>query len=282
MKKLLKALMLMALVVGVSSCGKENKSGGGDSPAATPAPTPVVATSTASNYTNYERIKNYYAAKSLAENTTVDMPIYHVGPYFRSNSNTTASIDFGICFQFLGYQSGDCDNNNYNTNQLYTMINNGRYLELDSVTAEEITGQKAYEVDGDDFKYKNFKYNKTSNFYTDMIGDNMLSYNSVAVSAASILLSDGRTIWADYIEYYSQDGSFVKGYVVASELPLIANPVGVTESYQGRKVEFIGALKFAGKFRVISMRVEPHRYDRDSNTNAESFFPLPLVEFHVP
>lgn len=254
MRNLVKILMLVAMIFVLAACGKENESGSGSSGGSS-SDDWYNQDQSGQNYGDYNKLKNYYNSKSLASGVSNNMVVYHLGQAFGGTSlgSSSSSFEFGFCFNFFGELKGDCDQYTGGTN-LYSIVEKGEYKVVKSASAGSLNIDVATSVSGNMFQFTNGSFNRNDTLFRDMLNLDNRAVAKVVITEAQVYLTSGKKIAADYVEYFYDDGSQdVDGYVLSSELPIIANPVAVTNNY-----DLEGILSFAGNNTIKSVTVNIH------------------------
>lgn len=265
MKNLGKLFIMGAMVLALASCGKENKSGGSEPAAPAAVANPTTGNASGINYKTYAEIKKAYTTKDFNIGTTNNMVIYHIGPDYGGqsfgNSNIDLNFDFGFCINFFGHMSGDCEQNNNQSDQYAEVLSRGEYKVVNSSTKDVVKLDVATEVSGNGFIFTEKTFDRQDEFYKAMLNLDGKSVKIVVVKQAEVTLTDGKALKADYVEYFYSDGS-VEGFVLSNELPLIANPIASTKEH-----DLVGALSFSGSKTIGKITVNIHEVDHDLQTN---------------
>lgn len=263
MKKLFRVIALGAMVLALASCGKENESGGSSSSGSSTQDWYNQGGS-GENFGDYSQLKSYYSSKALNSGVSNNMVVYHIGPEFGGDNfgGVNFNLDFGFCFNLFGELKGDCDQ--YNQGQdLGVIVDKGEYKVVRSSTSSSVNVDVATGSSNGVFNFVNASYTRNDALFREMLNMDNRPVAKVVVSQAQVYLTDGKKVNADYIEYFYNDGSQeVKGYIVSQELPIIANPLAVTDNY-----DLTGVLSFSGSQTIRSVQVTIHDLQYDYMTN---------------
>lgn len=281
MKKLFWMILSIGLVFGVSSCGKSNSSGGGGV-----APSNTSTVTSAANLTDYESIKNYYLNKNLSEGLSENMVIYHIGEAFGGSnvfSVNYSDIDlsdifdfnFDYCINLFGKLKGDCANNQSNyTSNLTDVTKKGEYKVVKSIAADSVNYDVATGMSSYGLNFQGASFNRDDALFSSMLNLAGKSVAKVVVSDAKVYItqtnSDGTTseqreITAKYVEYFFMDNT-IEGYILSSDLPVIANPIAVTKNHNLK-----GTLSLVGSIKVVSIAATIHTLQLDPYTGTYDY-----------
>ncbi len=251
MRKFFRIILIGAFILGLQSCGKEEGGGGSSSSS-------NGVSSSGSDYSSYEEVKSAFSSMSLSSGVSTDMVVYHIGSAYGATSTVNNGGSANYCIRFFGYTSGDCSSNsNANTAQLISVLNNGEYMVVDSVASDSVTVSKAVDVNDYGFDFEADTYTRNNDIYQQMLGLDGTSVLKRVVSDATITVyntSSGAstTLRGNYVEHFYSNGS-VNGFVLSNALPVISNPVLITEDYTAT-----GALKYSGNYQVRSISINYH------------------------
>ena len=128
---------------------------------------------------------------------------------------------------------------------------------VDSVASDSVTVSKAVDVNDYGFDFEADTYTRNNDIYQQMLGLDGTSVLKRVVSDATITVyntSSGAstTLRGNYVEHFYSNGS-VNGFVLSNALPVISNPVLITEDYTAT-----GALKYSGNYQVRSISINYH------------------------
>lgn len=261
MKTIMKNVLMLALVMGLASCGK-NSSGGGSSSSSTPVTNGGDSTSNVDSSQNQnpqsistiESLRQAFANKSMSEGLSANMAVYHVGPTYAGYSSGF-NVEVSGCINLIFWSAGDCDGYSQ-ADYLQDIVDNGAFRIVKSSGQDDLTYEKAIGVSGGDFVVRQKSYSRSSDRYVKMLGLDQTSYSGYGaksiVSSANVRLSNGQQIEAYLVEHFS--GYSTSRYVVSPKLPIFANPVAVLDSYGN----FTGALKSVGNTNVNYIQVNLH------------------------
>lgn len=268
-----KILVLGFTVLSLISCGKDNASGGGSSSSSSS----TSVSSVGKNYKTYAQIKDAYTKMKLDSGVSKNMVVYHVGPDYGGESlmNNTPTVDFsdlfdfsfGYCININGELKGDCADNQYNqtqNNELQNIVNRGEYKVVRSDSSKSVAFDYATGVFGPGFQFAQATYDRNDPIYKEMLKLDGKSVVKVVISEAQITILEGtktKQIKADYVEYFYSDYS-LKGFVLSTALPLIANPIANTQNH-----DLTGVLSFSGNKTIKSISVNIHDIQYDYMTN---------------
>ena len=263
MRNVTKLILMGVMILSLVSCGKKNESGGGSSSSSS---SDWYNQGSGNNgYGDYNTLKNYYNTKSLSSGTSSNMVIYHIGSAFGGtgfSNNNSFEFDFGFCINLFGVLKGDC--NQYNpTNSLIDIVNKGEYKVIKAVSSSSLTIDVANGVSGNSFTFSPYTFNRSDSLFREMLNLDNIAVQKAVVSKATVYLTNGTKIDADYVEYFFNDtNQTVKGYVLSPDLPVLANPIAVTKNY-----DLTGVLNFAGSKTIRSISVNVHDLQYDYMTN---------------
>ena len=275
MKKLFGFTLTVLVAMGVSGCGKDNKTGSKNK--TVPAGTTVNTSNNPANFANYDQLRSYYESYSMSTRLSSNMVVYHIGPIyggdnlFNSYNDFNFDLDFGYCINLFGTLKGDCGSNqsSNNSSSLSYFIERGEYKIIrghaeNNVNYDRITKSSNA---GNDFQAE--QYDRNNEVYREMLNLSGDPVDKIVITKADVQVSERdsngnfktdsngnlivKTIKADYVEYFFTNKP-MEGYVISNELPLVANPIART-----REHEFIGALSFADIYNISYIKVDTHR-----------------------
>jgi len=236
MKNFGKLFMLSALALTLVSCGD---SAGTPGPAAASTATTGISTQT---FTTIEPLRSFYKNRSNSSGLSNGMTVYHVGAEYGANYSNNFSFDFDFDFCF-----NDCQSQQ--NNQLESIVNNGEYKVIKSVSGETVSYDEATGSDGNNFIFVNRTYSKQDSLFTEMLNLDGVTYSEVKVTAVTIRLSNNKTMQGNLIKYLSYGGYVNKAYVVSAELPNFANPVAILNSYGS----YTGRLESFNNVKIVEI-----------------------------
>lgn len=256
MKNFRNLIVFGFLTLSLISCGNGNSSGGGGDSSTSSSSSNDVS-SDGNNYTSYDELKNAYTSMDLAAGLTDDMPVYHIGPAF-GGTNFNSGFDFSLDFTFnhcsiiFGEVSGDCNGNGANSIDYQSIVDQGQYKIIRSRSSSSLDLDTADGVSNQGFTYTSGSYDRNDSLYREMLNLDDDSVAKVVISKATVRLDNGNTINADYVEYFYTNGE-LKGFVLSNALPLIANPIAITDRHSVR-----GYLEFSGNKKISTIQVNIH------------------------
>lgn len=273
MRNLSKLVVTGFMVLALISCGKENGSGGGSSSSSSSSS----LSSSGKVYKNLTEIRNAFDKMSLVSGVKENMVIYHIGPDFGGQDFVTQiedfdfsdlfDFDFNYCININGDLSGECENFQGPTqnNQLIDIINRGEYKVVKTLDKNGLGVDFANEVFAQGFGFERATYSKDDELYKAMLRYDGKSTVKIIVSEAKMTIRDKsnkvKEIKGNYIEYFYSDYS-LKGFVVSTALPVLANPIATTQNH-----DLTGVLSFSGEMTVQSVQVNIHDIEYDVFTN---------------
>ena len=285
MRDLTKILMVTSLALILSSCGKENKSGGGGGDTVAPVTVAPVSptdwynagTSTVLNTENYNRLRSYYEGKSFAWGVGANTHVYHLGSAFGGSplgygqSGFDFDLDYNYCIDLFGYKKGNCSQTQYSGYQVdyADIMKKGEYKVLLSADANMIRFNLATSASSQSFGYTENTFDRNDTLYRRMLNLDASPVRATVISKAivktvpidAVGTSNPTVIKADYVEYFFEDG-FVEGYIISDDLPMISNPVAVTERSNNSSDRLTGVLGSSGNYKIVSVEHDIHRIDQ--------------------
>lgn len=273
MRNLSKIMVAGFLVLTLISCGKENDSGSGSSSSSSSS-----ISSSGKVYKNLQDIRKAFDKMSLTSGVKENMVVYHMGPDFGGENFVTQvedfdfsdlfDFDFNYCVNINGELKGDCADNqgNYGSNnQLADILNRGEYKVVKVLDKNGLGVDFATDVFAQGFDFERATYSKDDELYKAMLRYDGKSTVKILVSEAKISVRDKnnkvREIKGNYIEYFYSDYS-LKGFVVSTAFPVVANPIATTQTH-----DLTGVLSFSGELTVQSVQVNIHDIEYDVFTN---------------
>lgn len=266
MKNVMQLLLSLAMVFALASCAQKKDE------SSAPAAAPVVPTpstdfygSATDGFGDFEALKSYFNAKSFADGIAAQEIVYHVGPDYGMQLNG-GSFNVGFCINIFGNTIGNCDNLNNNTAILENIVNNGEYKIITSVSQYGVSYDLADRVENDAFVFEPRTFDANSEVFIKMLNLDNSPVLKVVVSPAEIRLNDGTVLNGDLVEYfYGSVGQItdIKRYVLAKDLPLIANPIANFDAYGVPT----GALNNIGNKLVSSVTAMAHNIQYNVYTN---------------
>ncbi|MCT4643153.1 MAG: hypothetical protein N4A33_12755 [Bacteriovoracaceae bacterium] len=238
----MKKLILLSLVTfGLISCGS-NESGSSSSSYIPQGQAEI--TSQPQNYGTIESLREAFSKKSLTEGLGLQAEVYHVGSAFGAQGGFL-NFNFNFCFS-----SSQCTHQN-----MMDIVESGELKVVTSLDhANSISIKEAVGVNNGQYIYSNGNFDRNDSLYQQMLGYN-LSGAQTTFRSATIRLSNGQTIQGQYVEFYISTGLLSgqrKGYVLSTNLPVLANPILVKEG--GLFVNQItGQLKRVGNITIQSV-----------------------------
>lgn len=282
-------LLISAMALTLSSCGKDNVLGGEESSSSSSSSSSSMK---GINFKNYTELRDYYNKKSLTAGLADKDIIYHVGPefggqdFYQYDFDFDFDFDFGYCINLFGELKGDCadnqNNNNYNLDQFQAVVNNGEYMKVVERSSSKIDIDLATSASGYGLVYERGVFNKDDAMFREMLNLDKKAVAKVVISKATVNAYDEKAkknvnLVSDYVEYFLADGSnTVRGFVVSSQLPLIANPIAVTTNFN-----YVGALSYGGRYTIRSITVNLHDIQFDSRTGKYTSIPIGSRTFTV-
>ncbi|MBC76140.1 MAG: hypothetical protein CME64_09000 [Halobacteriovoraceae bacterium] len=264
--KLPLALLGLALV---TSCGKENASGG-----STSANVQGVISAGAS----LDQVRNAFNSTSLAHGITqtndqnYGTSIYHGGPFFKvASDDGCKSVDlFGIdLFQYCF--------DSYN-NPLQRELDLYEIKQVQTASSGEVKFKEPVDLNeyGQGYVYGNEKvFNRNSDRYKAMLGLKDQRPIEVRTSTAKITLSNGQVKNGVYVEYFfgTKSNNILQltskeSYVLSTELPVMANPITV-ENNSG---QVVGKLGKVGDLIVTRIKVSNYHYVQSETSFVNGFY----------
>ena len=259
MKSLCKYIFMGALILGLASCGKDNSTQGSKS---SNTSNTGISTTGGSNFKNHAEMKNAFESMSLQSGLNNNDVIYHVGPEFgMQTQGGNVNFDFNYCIDLIFWQSGDCEQTSSGS-QLEYILSNGEYKVVKNTSSNQVSYDLADGIVNNMFSFLPSEFNRNDDLYQRMLGINQGNIVKIVLSKADVRLSNNQTIKADYVEYF-YDNNSVEGFVVSNALPLMANPLFITENYS-----ITGALSFSGNKTIKSISVMTHYLEYNYQTNA--------------
>jgi hypothetical protein len=265
-----KLFVLGFVVLSLVSCGSDNSSG--SSKGSSSSSGTGVVSSTGVNYKTYEEIKSVYTKMSMSAGVSNNTVVYHMGADYGGetiSNNIDFGFNIGFCLNLFGSLKGDCDayenqGNNQNS-ELAGVVSRGEYKVVRSSSKDSVSIDIATGVYGQGFEFEAGTYNRNDSFYREMLNLDGKSVVKVIVTEAQVSILEGSTtknIKADYVEYFYSDYS-VKGFVLSTAFPLMANPIANTKNNN-----LTGTLNFSGNKKIQSISVNIHDLQYDYTTNS--------------
>ena len=296
MRNLFTLFLMTSVMIGLSGCGKDNNSGGGNSGSSDPV---EVSVSSPENFANYEQLREFYNNVSFSDNASGGAVVYHIGPYFTGEYYDSFSdyiddydwkdflglnFDFNACFSFGGSTSGDCGDNTLNSGltRVESMIDNGEFKVIRSASKDEIKYDLGRGISQGKINYQSntFSRNNQSNeIFRDMLNLDARALRQVVIKPAKVYVgklvvdnygresvNNSKQLNCDYVEYFYNDTyGESKGFVICNNLPVLANPVAVVENNN-----LVGALKQISDTVITGLEMQAHSVQSQIFTGSDT------------
>lgn len=274
MQNLFKMSLFMMSLVLVTSCGKENSTGGGSS--STSISTSTV-TDGGQNFASYDELRAFYDSRALNDNLAENTVIYHVGPLFGSSTQQVdTSFSAVLCFNGQNYFGDDslCSNGYSNGSYLSNMVNNGEYKTVSSATSSSVSYNIATGVQNNSFIFEPKTFDRTDSVYRKMLNIDNKATAKIVVGNANVVMSNGQALKSDLVEYFYSDGTY-EAFVIGSNIAVLANPIlSIKGSYgtNGVSADVIGELSNIGEITVRSLQATIHRLSYNAYTDTYTVY----------